>query len=132
MVSVIVITLVNFKVTQTTGSLVSNFYMTLWGAIIFGIVLFAVGDFRAPQTPLGWISLAGNGIAYCVTWVAFFAGARILGAGRASMISLSEPALAALFAWFVFAENYTPAQWFGFALVLVSIMLFENRAQQTS
>lgn len=130
MVSVIVITVVNVRVTQVTGSLVSNFYMTLWGALIFGVVLFAVGDFREPQTPLGWISLAGNGIAYCVTWVAFFAGARILGASRASMISLSEPALAALFAWLVFGENYTLAQWCGFALVLASIMMFEKRAQQ--
>jgi drug/metabolite transporter (DMT)-like permease len=129
MLAVIVLTLVNVRVTATTGSLVSNFYMTLWGAVIFGIVLLAAGDFREPQTALGWISLAGNGIAYCVTWVAFFAGARILGAGRASMISLSEPALAALFAWLVFGENYTPAQWCGFALVLASIMLFEKRAQ---
>ena len=89
-------------------------------------MLFVIGDFREPQTALGWASLGGNGIAYCVTWVAFFAGARILGAGRASMISLSEPALAALFAWFVFGENYTPAQWAGFALVLVSIIRFEK------
>jgi drug/metabolite transporter (DMT)-like permease len=132
MISVIVITLVNVRVTRETGSLVSNFYMTLWGAIIFGIVLLAIGEFREPQTPLGWISLAGNGIAYCVTWVAFFAGARILGASRASMISLSEPALAALFAWFVFGENYSPAQWCGFALVLASIMLFEKQARQTA
>jgi drug/metabolite transporter (DMT)-like permease len=132
MISVIVLTLVNVKVTASTGSLVSNFFMTLWGAIIFGIVLLAIGDFRSPQTALGWISLVGNGIAYCVTWVAFFAGARILGAGRASMISLSEPALAALFAWLVFGENYSPAQWGGFALVLASIMLFEKRAQQAS
>jgi drug/metabolite transporter (DMT)-like permease len=130
MVSVIVMTLVNVRVTQTTGSLVSNFYMTLWGAGIFGAVLLAVGDFREPQTLLGWLSLAGNGIAYCVTWVAFFAGARILGASRASMISLSEPALAALFAWLVFGENYTLAQWCGFALVLASILMFEKQARQ--
>ena len=129
MVSVILITLVNVRVTQETGSLVSNFYMTLWGAIIFGIVLLAIGDFREPQTLLGWFSLVGNGIAYCVTWVAFFAGARILGASRASMISLSEPALAALFAWLVFGENYSPAQWCGFALVLASIMRFEKQAR---
>ena len=130
MASVIVVTLTNHRVTQTTGSLVSNFYMTLWGALLFGAVLFVIGDFREPQTALGWASLAGNGIAYCVTWVAFFAGARILGAGRASMISLCEPALAALFAWVVFGENYTLAQWCGFALVLASIILFEKRAQR--
>ena len=129
MLSVIVVTLVNHRVTQTTGSLVSNFWMTLWGALLFGAVLFVIGDFREPQSVLGWASLAGNGIAYCVTWVAFFAGARILGAGRASMISLSEPALAALFAWVVFGENYTLAQWCGFALVLASIILFEKQAQ---
>ena len=129
MISVIVLTLVNARVTEATGSLVSNFYMTLWGAIIFGAVVLGLGDFREPETLTGWISLVANGIAYCVTWVAFFAAARILGAGRASMISLSEPALAALFAWVVFGENYTPAQWCGFALVLASIVMFEKRAQ---
>ena len=46
------------------------------------------------------------------------------------MISLSEPALAALFAWFVFGENYTLAQWCGFALVLGSIVMFEQRARR--
>jgi DME family drug/metabolite transporter len=72
----------------------------------------------------------GNGVAYCISWVAFFSGARILGATRASMITLFEPALAALFAWIIFGENFTPLQWLGFGVVLAALFLFEKMARR--
>lgn len=122
----VVITLVNVKVAEATGSLVSNIYMSLWGALIFGVALLAFGEFLQPQTTVGWLSLTGNGIAYCVSWVAFFAGARILGATRASMITLIEPPLAALFAWMIFGETFSSTQWFGFVVVLASLFMFEK------
>jgi len=125
----VVITLVNVRVADVTGSLVSNIYMSLWGALLFGVALLAFGEFLQPQTTVGWISLTGNGIAYCVSWVAFFAGARILGATRAAMITLIEPPLAALFAWLIFGETFTPLQWFGFAVVLASLFMFEKLAR---
>ena len=125
----VVITLVNVKVADVTGSLVSNIYMSLWGALLFGVALLSSGEFLQPQTTVGWIGLTGNGIAYCVSWVAFFAGARILGATRAAMISLIEPPLAALFAWLIFGETFTPLQWFGFAIVLAALFMFENLAR---
>ncbi len=130
MLATVVVTLTNVRVTEVSGSLVANFYMSLWSFLIFaaGIALF--GDFRLPQSTLGWSGLIGNGVAYCVSWVAFFAGARILGAARASMITLIEPPLAALFAWFIFGETFTPLQWAGFALVLVALLLFEKAARR--
>lgn len=126
MLSSVVITLVNVRVAEVTGSLVSNIYMSLWGVLFFGVALLAFGEFLQPQTSIGWLGLAGNGIAYCVSWVAFFAGARILGATRAAMITLIEPPLAALFAWMIFGETFTLPQWFGFAAVLVSLFMFEK------
>ena len=130
MLATVVITLTNVRVTEVSGSLVANFYMSLWSFLIFAAALALFGDFRPPQTTLGWGGLIGNGIAYCVSWVAFFAGARILGAARASMITLVEPPLAALFAWFIFGETFTPLQWAGFALVLLALLLFETAARR--
>lgn len=130
MLSSVVITLENVKVTARTGSLVSNLYMSLWTLGIFAIALLLFGEILQPQTTTGWAGLFGNGIAYCVSWVAFFAGASILGATRASMITLVEPLLAALFAWLIFSETLAPLQWVGFAIVLIALGLFEKQARK--
>jgi len=126
MLATVVITITNVRVTATMGSLASNFYMSVWSLLIFSAVLLLVGDVAEPQTSSGWLALAGNGIAYCIAWVAFFAGARILGATRASMLSLVEPPAAALGAWFLFGETYSPLQWCGFFVVLAAIFMFEK------
>ena len=129
MLASVVITVVNVKVSEQTGSLVSNLYMSLWGVAIFGLALLLFGQFNQPQTTIGWIALSGNGVAYCVSWVAFFSGARILGATRAAMITLIEPPMAAMFAWFIFGETFTPLQWVGFAVVLAALVMFEKLAR---
>ncbi len=99
-------------------------------ALVRGLVgvalLMLVAEFAAPQSITGWIALTGNGVAYCVAWVAFFAGAKILGATRASMLTLVEPPAAALGAWLLFGETYTPLQWAGFFIVLMALFLFET------
>jgi len=126
MLAAVVITLTNHRVTATLGSLVSNFYMSLWSLVIFLLMLLLTGDFAQPQTAHGWGALGANGVAYCVAWVGFFAGARILGATRASMLSLLEPPGAALGAWLLFGETYTPLQWCGFCVVLGALFGFEK------
>ena len=126
MLATVVITVTNMRVTATMGSLASNFYMSLWSLVIFALALLLFGEFAEPQSASGWVALAGNGVAYCVAWVAFFAGARILGATRASMLSLVEPPGAALGAWLLFGETYTALQWAGFFVVLVALFFFEK------
>ncbi len=130
MLATVVLTLVNVRVVAATGSLVANLYMSFWTLLIFAAALGLAGTVAWPQTSLGWSGMLGNGVAYCVSWVAFFAGARILGATRASMFTLFEPALAALVAWLIFGENFTPPQWAGFAVVLGALFLFEKRARR--
>lgn len=130
MLASVVITLVNTRIVNTTGSLVANMYMSLWTLLLFGLAILVFGKITPPQTALGWSAMIGNGVAYCVSWVAFFSGASILGATRASMITLFEPALAALFAWLIFGENFSLVQWFGFAVVLTSLFMFEKLARE--
>jgi drug/metabolite transporter (DMT)-like permease len=132
MLATVVITITNHRVTATVGSLVSNFHMSLWSLLIFSLLLLLAGEYAEPQTTFGWIALGGNGIAYCVAWVAFFAGARILGATRASMLTLVEPPAAALGAWFLFGETYSPLQWCGFFVVLLAIFAFEKLSHPTA
>ncbi len=91
-----------------------------------------IGEIAEPRSNAGWFALAGNGIAYCVAWVAFFAGARILGATRASVLSLVEPPAAALGAWLLFGETYSPLQWCGFCIVLAAIFMFEKLSNSSA
>lgn len=51
----------------------------------------------------------------------FFEGIRQLGAGRASLITLSGPPLTLLMAWAVLDERLTPAQLLGALLVLAGV-----------
>lgn len=129
MLATVVITIANVHVTATLGSLVSNLYMSCWSLLIFCLMLLTFGDIALPQSTFGWSVLAGNGVAYCVAWVAFFSGARILGATRASMLSLVEPPAAALGAWLLFGETYAPLQWAGFFIVLAALFGFEKLSQ---
>lgn len=129
MLASVLITVTNVRVAATVGSLISNLYMSLWGMLIFSLVLLLVGEFNIPQTLTAQIALLGNGVAYCVAWVAFFSGARILGATRASMLTLVEPPTAALVAWLIFGETFSALQWVGFATVLLSLLIFEILAR---
>lgn len=129
MLATVVLTLLNVRVVEATGSLVANLYMSLWTLLIFAFGLILVGSITPPQSILGWSGMLGNGVAYCISWVAFFAGARILGATRASMITLLEPPLAAFTAWLIFSETFTLPQWGGFVLVLSSLFMFEKMAR---
>ena len=45
------------------------------------------------------------------------------------MITLIEPPMAAMFAWFIFGETFTPLQWVGFAVVLAALVMFEKLAR---
>ena len=132
MLATVVITVTNVRVTAELGSLVSNLYMSLWSLLVFLLLLLLFGEVALPQSSFGWSVLAGNGVAYCIAWVSFFAGARILGATRASMLTLVEPPAAALGAWILFSETYSSVQWVGFCVVLVALFAFEKLSQSTA
>ncbi|NKB76744.1 MAG: EamA family transporter [Gammaproteobacteria bacterium] len=133
MIACVIITLANHKVTESIGSLRSNLYMSLWSAIVFCIILLLFGEFLKPNSVIGWSSLGANGVGYCIAWVAFFSGARILGATRASMITLIDPPMSALISWIIFNEMLTTYQWIGFVVVMLSLVAFEmqSRGQKT-
>ncbi len=94
-----------------------------------GVVFLPTTAKFAIESGSGWFGLLGNGVAYCVAWVGFFAAARILGATRASMITLLEPVVAALVAWLIFDETFTPPQWLGFFVVITALAMFEKLAR---
>ncbi|MCP4286477.1 MAG: hypothetical protein GY792_18860 [Gammaproteobacteria bacterium] len=61
MLASVVITLVNTRIANTTGSLVANMYMSLWTLLLFGAAILAFGQINPPQTTLGWSAMIGRG-----------------------------------------------------------------------
>ncbi len=126
MLSITLATLVNMSLVREVGVLRSNFYLTLWTLPIFAGALLLSGDPQLPTTGLGWLGVVGNGTAATAAWITFVMGAKIIGAARASMITIVEPLLAAGMAFLLFGEWLSALQWTGFAVVLVALFALES------
>ena len=89
-VCVTVMVLLIVHISSQVGSVTTNFHMSFW-ALVFTCILIVFQNVQWPQTPLGWISSVGNGIAYLISFLAFLLAASLIGASRAAMLSFMEP-----------------------------------------
>jgi drug/metabolite transporter (DMT)-like permease len=53
-----------------------------------------------------------------------------IGATRASMLTSIDPVFAAIIAFLLFNQFFSPVQWFGFFLVILAIFSFEYFKQK--
>lgn len=117
--------------TQDVGAPRSNLLMTLWAAIVFGLVaivgpLLNVTDPpKIPESLFGWGAVAAVGITFSLGYLCFFVSARIIGTARASLLSTSEPIMIILFAVALVGETLSPIQWVGIAIVIGSLTMTE-------
>jgi drug/metabolite transporter (DMT)-like permease len=126
MVFTVAVTIANDRPSKEMGALTSNFYLTLWGTLLFTAGFMFFGELSLPQSHLGWIGLITNGSVYCFTWLVFFAGANLIGTTRASMISVSDLLFTAVLAYILFGEWFTLIQWTGFFIVFFSLIALES------
>ena len=126
MVFTIAVTILNERPSKEMGALTSNFYLTLWGTLLFTFGFLFWGELSLPNSYLGWLGLLGNGSIYCFTWLLFFLGANQIGTTRASMISVSDLLFTAVMAYLWFGEWFSPIQWFGFFIVFFSLIALES------
>ena len=74
---------------------------------------------RFPGDAQGWLAiLAIAGISTVVAIVAFFAGLKLVGPARASIVSTLEPVVTVALAWLFLGETLSAVQFAGGALVL--------------
>ncbi|MEQ8654320.1 MAG: DMT family transporter [Kiloniellales bacterium] len=126
MLSITVATLAGMRLVWDIGVLEANFHATLWSVPLFLSALFLFGSVQLPQTGIGWLGVLGNAIAATTAWICFILGAKIIGTGRAAMITTVEPLFAVLMASLFFGEHLAPLQWFGLALVLLALAALES------
>lgn len=119
-------TLASMRLVWDIGVLEANFHTTLVSVPLFALALFLFGSVQLPQTGVGWFGVFSNALAATTAWICFILGAKIIGAGRASMITTIEPLLAVLMAALLFGERLTGLQWFGLAVVLFALSVLES------
>ena len=117
--------------TRKVGAPHSNLLMTIWAVLIFGAVAVAgplsglIDAPKFPQTTGGWFALFCVGVTFSLGYLCFFISASIIGAARASLLSISEPVMIILFAVLLVGERLSPVQWIGAVLVFTSLALTE-------
>ncbi|MCG7522763.1 DMT family transporter [Ruegeria sp. Ofav3-42] len=117
---------------RKTNVISASFSMMFWASIYFiaasviGPSLHLLDAMIWPNSVTGWIGMAGTGFCFTVGYLLFFAGAKIIGITRASVLSIIEPVLAILFAMVLLSEWITLTQWLGVALVVGSLVIFEK------
>ncbi len=117
--------------TKVVGAPNSNLLMTIWAVIVFALVsilgpLSAVIDPpQLPQSSVGWVAVVTVGITFSLGYLCFFISANIIGAARASLLSISEPVMIILMAVIVVGESLSAVEWSGVVLVISSLALTE-------
>lgn len=110
---------------------VSNLAFTAWQLTAGGILLAPVAFFVEPTLP---VPTAANvlGIAYlgligaAFTYLLWFRGLARIEPSAAASLGFLSPVTATLIGWLALGQSLTPAQIFGFAMVLASVWLSQR------
>jgi drug/metabolite transporter (DMT)-like permease len=103
--------------------------MTTASAVVFFVGLLATGRSVSPASIPGgaWFGLIGVAvISTAVALQTFYAGARRVGAARASLISTVEPIYTIVLASILLHDTLAPIQLVGGGLIIVGVLLAES------
>ena len=113
------------------GASVVNFQINLWSVAFLALALMLPFGpvITLPETTKGWLAIASNGIFYMFGYWLFFEACRLIGVTRASILTLVDPLFAALIAIIFLDQLLTGAEWAGFVIILMALVLFEMKKQ---
>ena len=94
-------------------------------ASILGPLTGLLDQPEPPHSLTGWIAVVTVGVTFSIGYLCFFISANIIGAARASLLSISEPVMIILIAVLVVDETLSPVEWIGVVLVISSLALTE-------
>ena len=116
------------EIADKIGSTLLNFYICLFGLFVLLAVILLHSDItiRVPMTHKGIFAIVSNGFFFILSWVLYFQGAKLIGATRASFLACLEPLFAALLAILLLGQLLSVKEWFGFLIILSSVLIFET------
>lgn len=93
------------------------------GTILFLLFFVLTNGVEIIGTQVGWLKVSGSGIVVAFAYITFFAGMKIIGPVKATMIMNIEPILTIGLAAILLGERLSNIQIFGAVLVIGGIVL---------
>jgi len=93
------------------------------GTLLFVLFFVLTNGVEIIGTRAGWLKVCGSGIVVAFAYITFFAGMKIIGPVKATMIMNIEPVLTICLAAILLGERLSNIQVFGAALVIGGIIL---------
>jgi transporter family protein len=107
----------------------ATFIRTIVVLISFAFILFATGQFVAPDavSPKTWIFLVLSGLATGASWLCYFRALKLGPATLVAPIDKLSVVLVALFAFVFLGERPSATGWLGIALISAGAVLLVVR-----
>jgi transporter family protein len=107
----------------------ATFIRTIVVLISFALLLFATGQFVAPNTvsPKTWTFLVLSGLATGASWLCYFRALKLGPATLVAPIDKLSVVLVALFAFVFLGERPSATGWLGIALISAGAVLLVVR-----
>ena len=93
------------------------------GTILFLLFFVLTNGVEIIGTRAGWLKVSGSGIVVAFAYIAFFAGMKIIGPVKATIIMNIEPVLTICLAAILLGERLSNIQVFGAVMVIGGIVL---------
>ncbi|WP_088040771.1 DMT family transporter [Bacillus sp. EAC] len=116
--------IVGGRVTLQLPPIVTCAYITLFAAISFLIVGVSTNSLHVHFSLVGWLAILSISIiSSVISMLSFFAGIKLIGPTKGSILSMIEPVITILFSTILFNERMNLLQLFGGTVVLVGAFI---------
>ena len=96
-------------------------------SLVVGIPFLFQGGPTEPVSAQGWVAILLVAIfPTALARLLVFAGLRRIGGMQTALLALAEPLVAVVLAFALLGESFTPQQWIGVCLFLVSVLLIRR------
>ena len=100
----------------------ATFYMAGTAAVTFLVITVAFGEFRLPNTAMGWWGFIGTNAFYAGAMIGYFVAISMIGPGRTTLYSNIEPLMAIAAAFILLDQVLAPLQIFGVVIVVGALV----------
>jgi len=116
--------IVGGRITLQVPPIVTCAYITLFAAISFLIVGVSTNSLHMHFSLVGWLSILSISIiSSVISMLSFFAGIKLIGPTKGSILSMIEPVITILFSTILFNERMNLLQLFGGTVVLAGAFI---------
>lgn len=117
----VVLFLSGARASQHAEPLLVASYANLFLFPVALVCMFVLDAYAPPETDIGWLALAGAGLAYLIGVTAQIMAVKLANAGDVSLVHNIEPVVSIAVAWIVLNETLSGIQLTGVALVIAAI-----------